>query len=125
MTISATFHSIQGNFNSNKHGVDKKLLIQIIIITIIIIVIVIIIILLLIIMINFRIYDVTTWEKTVTINILPSISRSKGNQIIKYGKLIEYNMRDIFLGKSYTKCGGETIPRPFSIKTKLSISLDQ
>ena len=123
MTISATFHSIQGNFNSNKHGVDKKLLIQIIII--ITIIIIVIIIILLLIMINFRIYDVTTWEKTVTINILPSISRSKGNQIIKYGKLIEYNMRHIFLGKSYTKCGGETIPRPFSTKTKLSISLDQ
>ena len=27
----------------------------------------------------------------------------------------------IFLEKSYTKCGGETIPRPFSKKSKLSI----
>ena len=26
--------------------------------------------------------------------------------------------------KSYTKCGGETSPRPFSEKSKLSISLD-
>ena len=34
-------------------------------------------------------------------------------------------MRNIFLEKSYTKCGGETIPRPFSKKLKLSISLDQ
>ena len=30
-----------------------------------------------------------------------------------------------FLKKSYTKCGGETSPRPFSKKWKLSISLDQ
>ena len=34
-------------------------------------------------------------------------------------------MRNIFLEKSYTKCGGETSPRAFSEKLKLSISLDQ
>ena len=30
------------------------------------------------------------------------------------GQLIEYNMRNIFLDKSYTKCGGEANPRNFS-----------
>ena len=44
---------------------------------------------------------------------------------MKFGQLIECNMRKIFLEKSYTKCGGETIPRPFSQKLKLSISLNQ
>ena len=44
---------------------------------------------------------------------------------MKFGQLIEYNMRNIFVEKSYTKCGGETIPSPFSKKSKLSISLDQ
>ena len=34
-------------------------------------------------------------------------------------------MRNNFLEKSYTKCGGETSPRPFSIRKKSSISLDQ
>ena len=34
-------------------------------------------------------------------------------------------MKNIFLEKSYTKCDGETSPRPFSEKLKLSISLDQ
>ena len=34
-------------------------------------------------------------------------------------------MRNIFVEKSYTKCAGETIPRPLSKKSKLSISLDQ
>ena len=34
-------------------------------------------------------------------------------------------MRNFFFEKSYTKCGGETIPRDFSKKSKLSISLDQ
>ena len=28
-------------------------------------------------------------------------------------RITEYNMRHIFLEKSYTKCGGETITRPF------------
>ena len=32
-------------------------------------------------------------------------------------------MRNIFFEKSYTKCGGETIPRPFLRKLKLGISL--
>ena len=43
---------------------------------------------------------------------------------MKFGQLIEYNMRNIFVENSYTKCGGETIPRPFSKKSKLSLSLD-
>ena len=33
---------------------------------------------------------------------------------MKFGQLIEYNMRKIFTKKSYTKCAGETIPRPLS-----------
>ena len=44
---------------------------------------------------------------------------------MKFGPLIEFNMRKIFLEKSYTKCDGETSPKPFSEKLKLSISLDQ
>ena len=57
--------------------------------------------------------------------MLTNISRSKGNQVMKFGQIIDYNMRNILLNKSYTKCGGETIPRPFSKKSKLSIFLDQ
>ena len=44
---------------------------------------------------------------------------------MKPSQLIEYNLRNIFLEKSNKKCGGETIPRPFSKKLKLNISLDQ
>ena len=44
---------------------------------------------------------------------------------MKSGQLIEYTMRAIFLEKSLSKCGGDTIPRPFSKKSKLNISLDQ
>ena len=56
---------------------------------------------------------------------LSIISRSKGNHAMKFGQLREYNMRSIFVEKSYTKYVGETIPRPFSKKSKLSISPDQ
>ena len=51
--------------------------------------------------------------QTIAIHILPNISRSKGNQAMKFGQLIEYNMRNIFVEKSYSKCAGETIPRPY------------
>ena len=64
-------------------------------------------------------------KQTIAIYILPIISRSKGNQVMKFGQLIEYNKRNIFVEKSYTKCAGETIPRPLSKKSKFSISLDQ
>ena len=57
--------------------------------------------------------------------MLPKISKSKGNQTMKFGQLIEYNMRNIFLEKSSTKFGGRTSPRPFPGKLKLSIALDQ
>ena len=42
---------------------------------------------------------------------------------MKFSQLIEYSMRNIFLQKSYTKCGGETGPTTFTGKLKLSISL--
>ena len=64
-------------------------------------------------------------KQTITIYMLPNISRSKGNQAVKIDHLKEYNMMNIFVEKSYTKCAGETIPRPLSKKSKLSISLDQ
>ena len=44
---------------------------------------------------------------------------------MKCRELIEYNIRNIFLEKSYAKCGGETSPRLFSKNSKLSIPLDQ
>ena len=84
--------------------------------------------------------------------ILTNISKSKGDQAMKPGQLTkalknmahfygwgsntsrlqshfeeaeipEYNLRKIFLEKPW--CGGETIPRPFSKKLKLNISLDR
>ena len=40
---------------------------------------------------------------------------------MKFGRLIEYDIRNIFLEISYSKFGAETCPRPFSGKVKLSI----
>ena len=34
--------------------------------------------------------------------MLPNIRRSKGNQAFKFDQVIDYNMRNMFLGKSDT-----------------------
>ena len=59
------------------------------------------------------------WQ-AIVVYILPNIV-SKGNLTRKFGQLLEYNMRNIFLEKSYKS----SILRPFSKKAKLSIALDQ
>ena len=67
-------------------------------------------------------------KQTNAIHIMPNISRSKDNQTMKFGQLIEHKMRNIFLEKSYTKCDGETTLRIFSSFSNLipkSISMDQ
>ena len=46
-------------------------------------------------------------------HILPNTPRSRDNTM-KFGQLIEYSMRNIFIEKLYTKCGAETIPKLFS-----------
>ena len=48
----------------------------------------------------------------ITRHILPNNARCKGNQIMKLGQLIEYNMKNVFLQKSLTKYDGEPISRP-------------
>ena len=63
-------------------------------------------------------------KQTIVIHVFPNVLRNKDNQAIKFGQLREYNMKNIFLEKPYTKRGGETSPGPFSEKLKLSISLD-
>ena len=62
--------------------------------------------------VNLKIYEVIAWE-TIAIDILPSKSRCKCNQTMKFGLLIEYNIRNISLEKPYTKYGREIFPNPF------------
>ena len=52
-------------------------------------------------------------QHIIAIHILSNISRSKRNKTMKFGQLIEYNMRNIFLEKSYSKYGEDASPRPF------------
>ena len=51
-----------------------------------------------------------SWIQTVTIHILSSISRIKANQTMKFGQLLECNMKNIFLEKLKIKCGGQLFP---------------
>ena len=53
--------------------------------------------------VNFKIYDIPDWETKIAIHVLPNISRSKDNHIIKIAQLIEYNVRNTFLKKSRRK----------------------
>ena len=55
----------------------------------------------------------STGKQITTVHILPKISRSKCNQTMKFGMLVEYNMRNIFLEKSYRTYSGEYSSRPF------------
>ena len=57
--------------------------------------------------VKIKIYGVTKRQKIITIYMLPNISRSKGNQTIKFGQIIEYNMKNIFFEKSGSNYGGE------------------
>ena len=59
-----------------------------------------------------------------TIHIFPNISRSKGNQTMKFDQLMECNMRNNFLEKSYATFSGEATRRPFYEKSKVNIFLD-
>ena len=49
-------------------------------------------------------------KETITIRILPNISRSIDIQPMKFVQLIEYNMKKLFLEKLNTKCGREANP---------------
>ena len=58
-------------------------------------------------------------KQAIAIHIQPNISRSKGNQAMKFGQLIEYSMKNIFLEKPHTLQGGETITRTLFKKFKV------
>ena len=64
-------------------------------------------------------------QQIITIQILSTISNGKGNETMKFGQLIENSMRNLFLEKSYPKCGEEASPRQFYKKPKMNQSLQQ
>ena len=61
--------------------------------------------------VNFKIYDVTTWEAN-NCNTL-NAQYLDLNQAMAFGQLIEYNMKIIFLEKSFTECGEENFTNSF------------
>ena len=40
--------------------------------------------------------NVATWKEIIAIHILPNISRNEAIQKLKFGQLIEHNIRNIF-----------------------------
>ena len=40
-------------------------------------------------------------KQTITMHISPNISRSDGNQTMKFSQLVKYNMKNILLEKSH------------------------
>ena len=54
-----------------------------------------------------------TRKQIITIHILPNISRSKGNQAIKFGRLIKYWVENIFLKNYAENEVGRLIPELF------------
>ena len=51
-----------------------------------------------------------TRKQTITIHILHNILRSKGNQTMKFGQLVKYFVRNIFLQKSCRKWEMRLVP---------------
>ena len=54
-------------------------------------------------------------KQAIAMHILPNISRRQGNQTMKFGQLIVYNMKNIFL-ENLTKRENlikKTVPRTF------------
>ena len=51
------------------------------------------------------------WLQTITIQVVPNISRSKGNQTMKFDQSTEHNKRNICLQKLCRKCGSQASSR--------------
>ena len=52
-------------------------------------------------------------KEIIVKHILPNISRSKNNQTMKFGQLIEYNMRNIFIENSHKNLVEKVLSDPF------------
>ena len=56
--------------------------------------------------------------QTIAIHILPNISQSKGNQTMKFGQLIEYGKKNIFLQTLCRKWDRKTSSRSHFVFSK-------
>ena len=58
-------------------------------------------------------------SQPIVVHILPNISKSKDNQIMKFGPLIKYNMRNIFLQNHTQNVAEKVVSGPF-LEIKIS-----
>ena len=63
---------------------------------------------------NFKIHDIIHWETNNCNTYIAKYLKSRSNQTLKFDQLIEYNIKNVFLGKSYPTWCAETARRPFS-----------
>ena len=54
-------------------------------------------------------------QQTMAMHIMSNISRSNGNQTMKFGNLIEYDKINTFIQKSCRKWGRETSSKPLFV----------
>ena len=60
-------------------------------------------------------------QETITMHILPNISRSKGNQTMKFGQILENNKINFFF-RNHAKHEPEKLVRhPFCVLKKLYV----
>ena len=52
-----------------------------------------------------------TEKQVIAVHIFPNILRNKGNQTMKFGQLVEYDMRNIFLENFVHKIWCRTYPQ--------------
>ena len=52
-----------------------------------------------------KVLTLQTGQQIITIHILPNLSKSKASQIMKCNIITKYNIRNIFVGTSYSKYG--------------------
>ena len=72
-------------------------------------------------MVNNKIYDVTGWTKnnySTYINPISLEVKAISNQARKFGQLIIYSVRNIFLKKKCRKWGRDTASRPLFVFEK-------
>ena len=64
-------------------------------------------------------------KQIISIHILSNITRSKNIHGIKFGQLMQYNMWNIFIEKSFTEYGRKSVTTPSSNKLNLCSNILQ
>ena len=60
-------------------------------------------------------------KQTIAIHKLSNIARGKGNQEMKFGELIKYNIINIFLENHTQNVVEKLFPDPFPKKSKIEV----